>query len=95
MACQHENVGISQDGSQELLCWDCGRSFGHLMRDPKETFVVHLDPDANVAVVVNGAQNVGLGVGVHEARIQATYIYPCAVCGWAGSCGEEGEDCHS
>lgn len=95
MTCAHESIGLSQDGSQDILCWGCGRVFGHLMRDPKETLVSHIRPDEHAAVKVVGSDEVAVGVGVVGGRLQADYIYPCAICGWAGSCGERGEDCHS
>lgn len=93
--CLHESIGLAQDGSQEILCWDCGRTFGHLMRDKAETFIAHIEPDAHVAVLCNTATDVAIGVGMVNDRIQASYIYPCRVCGWAGSCGLDGDDCHS
>jgi hypothetical protein len=93
--CLHESMGLSQDGSQEILCWGCGRSFGHLMRDRAETFIAHMEPDAHVAVIVPSAPSAAVGVAVVDGRLQASYIYPCKVCGWAGTCGEYGEDCHT
>lgn len=93
--CLHESVGIS-DEARTLLCWDCGREFGHLARDEKETFVVYVTPDHPVLLVTDEGAPVGIPVRQENGRVvRDPDVYPCAKCAWDASCDEEDGGCHS
>lgn len=96
--CIHETLTLSQDGERAIFCPDCGREFGHLGRDKDETLVVAVTAEQPSVVVRTDDGRIGRAftrTGTGGMAGSPAPTYPCRVCGWAMSCGEEGEDCHS
>lgn len=93
--CLHETIQISQDGERTIVCGDCGREFGHIARDEKETFVVYAPEDWPVVVVTGSDGEAGLVVGTRHSQLTRKMTFPCAKCGWAMRCHLDGGDCHT
>lgn len=98
--CSHETIQLGQDGSEVIICGDCGWEFGHIGRGG--TFHAYADPDQPVIVVArdHAGEHTQFGVAVTTTGngIATTHVSPCAECGWAESCewSSDGEDkCHS
>lgn len=100
----HEVIQLAQDGSEIVLCGDCGWEFGHIGRgnDGKTTPIFHayVTPEQPITVVVRDAEekttDIGLGLGVlampDGLKLETLPVYPCSACGWEQSC--EG-GCHA
>lgn len=101
--CIHETIQLSQDGEDTIICGDCGREFGHIAKDERETFVAYVPHDGSLIVVgQDGGDSLdpeGLAIAfdrVGGERIRtATEINRCAECGWQWRCHHDGEECHS
>lgn len=92
--CLHETIQLSQDGERVILCGDCGRKFGLLASDERETFNAYIGSE-NPVVLLPGGEDSPMGMVVTVGaggNFHMTPIYPCRECRWLGSC-EEG--CHT
>jgi hypothetical protein len=92
--CNHETINISQDGERVVLCSDCGREFGHIMRDESETFVAYAFSSPVLVVDGTDAHEATKATSVDSEGI-VERVFPCAKCGFSGRCCQEDEECHS
>lgn len=67
MACTHENIGVAQDGSGKVLCWECGQEFVPLKDAAAYTGRVRVEEGEPTHLVIVRA--VGADGASAEARL--------------------------
>lgn len=92
--CIHETVQMT-DEHRTILCADCGREFGHIGRDAKETFFAYVTPDNPVVLLADEGAPVGIHVYFENDVLKTEIVYPCRECGWSASCDGEDGGCHT
>lgn len=94
--CLHEPVQMT-DEHRILLCADCNREFARLTRDEHESLLVPIETQQVILVVGADLEqpSVGFAVSYSEGHVMLNPVYPCAKCGFEGTCPQEGEECHT
>lgn len=97
--CIHETTQMT-DEHRIIICADCSREFARVTRDERETLVVPIQSQRVLLVPGSDDLSEWPEFAVHvemdaSGNITMVPVYPCAKCGYDGTCHLDGEDCHT